>query len=291
MSGRVSKRHGDTDWVAAGAVAVRDGLGKMWGRNAATVAVLGLSGSLVEGSEILNPSELQNSYNMGANIPGAVWVSGSYDGNSYYFSGTIIGEEVNTSGNVLETYIAMPMHAGAGVPGATITGAGTGNAVSQNGVTFSSLTPIYESSLWNAGNPWGNAGDLAIFESPTAAPAGSISSLAAPGSLQVGGTVTSVGYGAPSTPNGTLPSTGNPMGFNALISSSVPINAQNGNYFSGFMASPYGIPVNGAGNGGDSGDIALNSSGQIIGMLVGGTGGPTDLERTTLFGVCSTICG
>jgi hypothetical protein len=252
----------------------------------AAVMMLALASQWIQACEILDPNQLQASYDLGASTPGVVWIHGTITllGGSpinNYFSGFVIGVRKDLSGNVLNTYIAVPMH-GFAYPGESVTGAGTGNYFSRNGVNFTNLTSVYQSRLWNPFSPNSTAGDIAIFSSPTGVPDSWIHSLAPVGSLQAETVVTSVGYGFPSTPNGTLTTTGNPMGFNSEISMTVANGMQYGTYFSGGMH-PW-IQMSGAGNSGDSGSLAINAAGQIIGMLVGGTiSAPTDLDRTTYF--------
>ena len=260
---------------------------RVFTRMVAVVALLGLASQWMQASEILDPNQLQASYDLGASIPGVVWVQGTYtfpDGSNppfnYYFSGFVIGMRKDVNGNVLNTYIAVPMH-GFSYTRESITGAGTGNYFSKNGVNFTNLTSVYQSPLWSPGGPNSTAGDIAIFSSTTAVPDNWVHPLAPLGSLQLGTVVTSIGYGLPSTPNGTLTTTGNAMSFNSYTSSSVPGDTSSGNHFSGLMGP--GVVLSGAANNGDSGSLAINSAGQIIGMAVATLGGPTELFRSTTF--------
>jgi hypothetical protein len=274
------------EFAVLGAIATKEFVGKIFGKPAAAVAVMGLTAKLASGAEILNPSDLPASYNLGANTPGIVYFLGAYNENgsivNYNWTGVVIGEQVSPQANVLQTFIATPMHPFASLPGESVIGAGTGNYITQNGATLANLTPVYESPLFNANNPWGNAGDVSVWSTTTALSPSSIRAFASPGSLQIGGTVTIAGYGGPSTPNGILSPTGNPMAFDAYISSSVSGNVEaGGDFFSGLMDPGLDVSMNGAGNPGESGAIALNQSGQILGDVVSSTGALTDLDRAT----------
>jgi hypothetical protein len=236
-------------------------------------------------AEILNQSDLPASYALGSNTTGVVWIEASNISTHVtgHFSSTIIGQQIDQNGNPLLTYIAVPNH-GFNFPGVVISGIGTGNEQTKDGLIFSNLTMVYSSPLWTPGNTWVNAGDISVWSTTTTVPTNWVHLIAPVGSAQQGSTITSIGYGIPSTPNGLLTYTGNPMGFNSLLSFGVPLNvAANGDYFTGLMGPGLGVYLNGAINNLDSGSVLLNSLGQIVGMAVGFTGGPTDLSRTSVF--------
>jgi hypothetical protein len=268
-------------------------------RNLARLAVVGIllfAGQALYGCEILDPSQLQASYTLASNTLGVLWVTGHYDDgvdppNDYYFSGFVIGIKRDASGNVLKTYIAMAMHTAAGVPGAVVTGAGSGNVYSKNGLILTNLQQEYVSPYWNRNQPDNTPGDVAIYSSTTPVPDSWVHQLAPLNAIpypgfdqQINGVATSFGYGTPSTPNGTLTPTGNPMAFAGNLSTSLPSNVEWDENYLSIQMYPYNEPyLNGAANSRDSGSMVLNSSNQIIGMTVAVTGGPTDLDRDTVF--------
>ena len=208
----------------------------------------------------------------------------------YDDSGFVIGIEKDSTGKVLKTYIAMPMHVSA-YPGQNVYLAGSKNFNDQNGLLLTNLQLEYQSPYWDPDVPDGTPGDVAIYSSKTVVPDSWVHALAPtnsipyPGSgLPITGTATSLGYGYPSTTNDFLSQTGDPMGFHGNLVTWVPEDVEADSNYLGISMSPTGEPsLNGAANPGDSGSMVLNTSNQIIGMTVSSTGGSTDQDRETIF--------
>jgi len=261
------------------------------------LAIPALQLRLSRACEVLIPTQLSASYTLASNTPGVLWVQGTYTDPEgidppfdYDDSGFVIGIEKDSTGKVLKTYIAIPMHTSA-YPGQNVYLAGSKNFNDQDGLVLTNLQLEYQSPFWDPDLPDGTPGDVAIYSSTTVVPDNWVHALAPTNSIPypgsgnpITGIATSLGYGYPSTTNDFLSQTGDPMGFRGDLVTWVPDDVEADSNYLGISMSPVGEPfLNGAANPGDSGSMVLNTNNQIIGMTVSSTGGATDTDRETIF--------
>jgi len=259
--------------------------------------MLAFSAVSARACEVLVPSQLGASYTLASNTPGVLWVQGTFTDPEgidppfdYDVSGFVIGIKKDSTGKVLKTYIAMPMHVSA-YPGQSVTLAGNKNFNDQDGLVLTNLQLEYQSPYWDPDQPDGTPGDVAIYSSTTVVPDNWVHPLAPTNSIPypgsgnpITGVATSLGYGYPSTTNDFLSQTGDPMGFRGNLVTWVPEDVEPDSNYLGITMSPVGEPtLNGAANSGDSGSLVMNTNNQIIGMTVSVTGGATDTDRETIF--------